>query len=443
MKQSNRQNDEVVIFDNQDKKQGAVIRKPGSQKLYVLFYYFSHRVEKSTGENDSPANRIKIREWLDRVITLRDCGKLVFAEAFPGATEQEKILFAKYEGREYAPAPEDVLFGNYVQTWKTNIMENLDSQNKRDEYERDIEYWLLPYFKDIPMAKITGTMIKQYVLKDLVWKHSKHIGKRLSRSRIRNIMIPFREIWNDACCDYNWNLPNPFISVNRKNLPKARRVKPVVYRFSEWQKLLESLNSHYKNIAEFFVLTGLSGSEISGLKKSAVMKDHFVIQESIVRCISMDTLKTDFRFREIPLTARLRDIISEAAAVSQSEYVFSMKNGKNFSTDNFRKIWITACKKSGVFYRKPYTTRHTFVAWSLCIHQDLNKLVDLMGHASKRMIYDVYGKYVKGLEEDRLLILKYFGSDYLVGSNGMILDSQTSGESYSESQGSRHSNHPF
>ncbi len=79
----------------------------------------------------------------------------------------------------------------------------------------------------------------------------------------------------------------------------------------------------------------------------------------------------------------------------------------------------------------------------LCIRQDLNKLVDLMGHASKRMIYDVYGKYVKGLEEDRLLVLEYFGRDYLDGRNDMTLDSQTSGESISESQGPCHYNSLF
>lgn len=179
----------------------------------------------------------------------------------------------------------------------------------------------------------------------------------------------------------------------------------------------------------------LSGSEIAGLKKSAVKEDCFIVQESIVRCVSKEDVKTDYRFREIPLTGRMRDRIMEASAVSENEYVFSMKDGGNFSTDNFRKIWIKACLKSGVTYRKPYTTRHTFVAWSLCLRQDPNKLVDLMGHASKRMIYDVYGRYVKGLDEDRSLILEYFGRDYLNSRNDMTPDSQTFGESFSDSQG--------
>ena len=42
-----------------------------------------------------------------------------------------------------------------------------------------------------------------------------------------------------------------------------------------------------------------------------------------------------------------------------------------------------------------------------------NRLVRLMGHGSKKMIYEVYGDYIEGLEEDFWLILEYFGSDFV------------------------------
>jgi integrase len=35
-----------------------------------------------------------------------------------------------------------------------------------------------------------------------------------------------------------------------------------------------------------------------------------------------------------------------------------------------------------------------------------------MGHASKQMIFEVYGRYVEGLEKDRLAILRNFGRDF-------------------------------
>jgi integrase len=44
----------------------------------------------------------------------------------------------------------------------------------------------------------------------------------------------------------------------------------------------------------------------------------------------------------------------------------------------------------------------------------MDRLVKLMGHGSKQMVYEVYGKYVEGLEADAEEILAFFGPDFLV-----------------------------
>lgn len=36
-----------------------------------------------------------------------------------------------------------------------------------------------------------------------------------------------------------------------------------------------------------------------------------------------------------------------------------------------------------------------------------------MGHGSKQMIFEVYGDYIDGLEQDRELIHDYYGQDFL------------------------------
>jgi len=139
MKRTTHQND-VQLFDNQEKKQGTIIRKPGSGNLYILFYYFNRRVEKTTGEKDSPKNRLKVRAWLDRIIEKRDAGKLIFAEAFTGASEEEKAYFAKLEGWQYAPEPRDILFGSYVQDWYQNVWSHFPEGTKKDDYRQIINY---------------------------------------------------------------------------------------------------------------------------------------------------------------------------------------------------------------------------------------------------------------------------------------------------------------
>jgi len=70
-------------------------------------------------------------------------------------------------------------------------------------------------------------------------------------------------------------------------------------------------------------------------------------------------------------------------------------------------------KKAHIDYRVPYSTRHTFAAWALTTGMNPNKLVKRMGHGSKKMVYEVYGNDVEGLEKDAGKILEYFGNDFI------------------------------
>ena len=79
--------------------------------------------------------------------------------------------------------------------------------------------------------------------------------------------------------------------------------------------------------------------------------------------------------------------------------------------------------------------RHTFAAWALALRMDPNKLVNLMGHGSKKMIYEVYGNYVHGLETDAGKIFKYFGNDFIrLKENTTLPFTANLGESHGESR---------
>jgi len=70
------------------------------------------------------------------------------------------------------------------------------------------------------------------------------------------------------------------------------------------------------------------------------------------------------------------------------------------------------------------------------------RLVNLMGHWSKRMIYEVYGNYVEGLEGDFWDILNYVGKDFAETKKRPVAFHYNSlSESFGESQGSDRHNH--
>jgi integrase len=208
------------------KQAGRVTRKSGSRKLYVDFNYNSVRIEKSTGLDDTPVNWQIARQWLDRQTEKIDTGKFVFAEAFPGASEEEKAFHAVKEGWEYRPEPHSVLFENYVATWRSTILANAKSKGKQLDWNLAIDCWLLPYFGEKTFHQIHAVEMQKF-LAQLKRRKGKKKGEPLSRSRVNNLLIPLRAIWSDASEENHWDLPDPFRFVKKhlpeggKNIPRA------------------------------------------------------------------------------------------------------------------------------------------------------------------------------------------------------------------------------
>lgn len=415
------------------KQPGCVRRKNGSKKLYVDFYYNGVRVLKSTYLDDTPKNRETAQTWLDRQLEKIDKGTFRFAEVFPGASNEEKEFHASKEGWDFSPEPTEVLFREYAQSWRKRILDKDPSEGKRRDYEQVIDTWLMDYFGDKSFHWITGVRLREFV-SALKWRVGKNAGKALSPSRIRNIMIPLRTIWSDACEEHGWDLSDPFKFV-AKRIPKVRKKQPEVFRYAEWQRVLAAIDPYYVPHAEVMVLTGLSASELAGLRKDDITANYMMIQNSIVRGNEKDTLKTEYRIRRIPITKAIRSRLDAVMKATEGNYVFPMKSGITFREGAFRNnVWTPALKKAGVAYKKPYTTRHVFTAWSLIIGKSKEKLVRLMGHGSREMVDRVYGHYLEGLEEDAVSILGYFGLDFVeeerkLATRILSLTGESTGES--------------
>lgn len=61
------------------------------------------------------------------------------------------------------------------------------------------------------------------------------------------------------------------------------------------------------------------------------------------------------------------------------------------------------------------------------------KMVNLMGHSSKQMVYQVYGGYVEDLEDDMDGIIRYFGKVFLIKLEKRMSPLLVFGDSYGDS----------
>lgn len=240
-------------------------------------------------------------------------------------------------------------------------------------------------------------------------------GQKLSRKRIDNVLQVFNTLWKSARKKHSWKLDDPFED-NEDYLPEKKKQLFVVLRFAEWEAILEAMDPYYRPVTKLMMLTGLIASEIAALKRSHIRDGYLYIEEAVVREIEKDEPKNDYRRRRYKITKAIAEVLEEAEAASTGRYLFRMDTGKPFTAEQFqRQVWRRALEKAGATYRKPYITRHSFAVWALAIRIDQNRLVKLMEHASKQMVFETYGHYVEGLEKDRLKILAFFGRDFKRG----------------------------
>jgi integrase len=423
-----------IALDEPALKQGNIKRRKESKKLYVDFYYFGQRITRSTELDDTPVNEKKVREFLKRSMERIEEGTFRFAEAFPGASEKDKAYFTQLEGREYQPEPQQVLLGEYVKEWMESIFPSFGSPTKRNDYREAIETKILPHFKNVSFYQITSTTVFKFT-ETLLCTRGENKGKPLSTARKVNILIPFRAIWNDACDHYRWVLKSPFDNL-RKRLPKTEKKEHVVIRFDEWLRFLEHLEEYYRPIAEFMILTGMIPSEMGGLRKEDIDGDYINVKSSYVLGEDKKSLKTAFRKRQVFITGAIRERLEIILNRSASPYVFTMEDGARFNSSRFCKIWKKGVDASGITSVTSYSARHSFAAWSLLVGINPLRLVKLMGHASKQMVYEVYGNYVEGLEEDGDRIFEYMGRDFVTPkkSKSPVPYGYSTGDSYERFQ---------
>ena len=394
---------------------GTIKRRKISEKLYVDFYYFGNRITKSTGLDDTPQNRDKVRSFLDKSMQKIESRTFKFTEAFPGATRKEKKFFTELEGQQFSPEPQHVIFGEYAKTWMNRVLPTITSQSKLKLYESVLNGRILPYFKRMNFYKITSTELQNFIA-SMKKESGPDKGQPLSRVRIQNIFIPFRRIWEDAADQHRWNLRNPFETINKHLPSKIRKRNSKVFRYDEWQEFIACAPVFFRPHLEFLIMTGLSASELAGLRKEDVSEKAITLNRSIVLGLEKERLKNDFRYRRIPMTEAIKGILNQMQQqCPNSPQLFPMENGRPFNSNSFRKIvWNKALEGSQIAYKTPYSTRHTFCAWALTIGMNPMKLVNLMGHSSKQMVYQVYGEYVEDLEDDVDDIIRYFGKDFLI-----------------------------
>jgi integrase len=105
--------------------------------------------------------------------------------------------------------------------------------------------------------------------------------------------------------------------------------------------------------------------------------------------------------RIVPMTARLGRLVEELLFLERldpQDYLWYSRpgggrpqRGRRIAETTFVRWWQDCLKEAGVRYRNPHTTRHSFATRWLRRGSRLETLSIVMGHASIRTTFDLYG----------------------------------------------------
>jgi integrase len=232
---------------------------------------------------------------------------------------------------------------------------------------------------------------------------------KAAAKRLNNLFSPLRQALQEAVEDDSNSLTKNILTgwaCKKKNGQKTPSIIP--FSIDEQRLILQQLTGQAKNLVQFIFWTGTRTSEFIALKWSDVNFDERTI--NIDRALTqaankVEDTKTDASERTIKLLSPAFNALLE-----QKQYTYELgeeifhnpKTNVPWTGDQQvrKSMWIPAIKKSGVSYRRPYQTRHTYASMLLSAGEHPIWVANQMGHADWSMIAKIYGKWMPEAQPD-------------------------------------------
>jgi integrase len=300
---------------------------------------------------------------------------------------------------------EGLLFGEFAQTW-SKIKEKEIKESTMRDYRSSMNLYILPKFGNTPIRKISYLDVDRFKSE-----------LDCSPKRINNILVPMRSVFKMA---FKSGIVDDNIMLKVDNL---RSDPPIINPLTpvEVKRVLENVHSHYREFFTTAFFTGMRFGEMAALKKKNVNLDRGIVRicETLVYGVQgrPKTMKSN---REIDLLPPVIDALRREIADphNKSEYVFLDLSGKPMTPDHVRNVvWKPALIKSGIEYRPPMQTRHTFATMMIDAGEDIGWVQRMLGHSSLQMIYTKYYSWIKKNTRND-------GAAFMRNSYGRVFDQQ-------------------
>jgi len=241
------------------------------------------------------------------------------------------------------------------------------AQGAAKPYQRERLKMTLPYFANHEIGQINKALLRQY-------RAHRHSQKVLTETTVNRDVQALRHI-------FYWAVDEGILPANplaRLHLEKPRRKKRPVMSVADEMKVIEGAALHLQKI----IICALD----SGMRRGEILTQVWEDIDFSRRIISVTHSKTaGGEHREIPLTARLFDLLSKEQQKEGLIFTF-----KEQSIQRIKTAWKGALKRAKIQAYRFKDLRSTFNSRLIeaGVIKDVRK--ELMGHSRNEDTNDLY-----------------------------------------------------
>ena len=371
---------------------GVSIRRLDSGERLQIAFTFNGKNHRELLKLEPTKANIRAAAGLRAEIVRRiDLGTFVYHDYFP------KSRVAKKLANPASKVTVAEMLDDYIGGCERALANGSLSLSTLDGYRKAVRHHLKPGLGDIALADLDAPRIREFVK-----------GMSLSAKSIMNTLIPLRQMLEDALND-DLIAVNPMDKVALRRLVTrvAKKTTYTVDPFTpdEVRAIVSAATGQAQNFIRFAFATGLRTSELIALRWEDVDIAGKAIRVAVALVEQVEKgPKTKAGRRTVELAAEAVQALEAQRAwtlLMGGRVFYNPKTGRPLLDDQaVRKcIWLPAIKASGVRYRNPYQTRHTFASTHLSQGANPWWVAQQMGHETVEMLWKHYGRWIPQANE--------------------------------------------
>lgn len=287
-------------------------------------------------------------------------------------------------------------YGEWINEWLNNYVRTTSKQRTFERYRQTIETHILPTLGGYELNDLQPIVLQKFVM-DLLTSGNKKTGKGLSPNFVKGAISILQSSLRTAhvlgiVAEYTADKIKP---------PKTQERQVECFSMVEQKKIEKYIAEGSKSKLKGIVIclyTGLRIGELLALTWEDIdfEKCTLSITKSChdgrvngVRCLVMDTPKTETSCRCIPLPKTILAILREIKRASKSKYVIENKTQQVF-VRSYQRSFELLLKKLGIMHRGFHALRHTFATRAIESGMDVKSLSEILGHKNATITLNRY-----------------------------------------------------